>query len=250
MSQLYAPQVGRSQDEKDEFWEALWKLIEGVKQSEKIILGGDLNGHVGKNSEGYEGLHSGHGYGVRNTEGERILEFCEAVGMIVCGTQFSKTESKLISYSSGGYNTTVDYLLAQKQDRKYLKDAKAFPGEEVISLHCLMVCDLEVNRRKSSQKEKFQPRRKVWKLRNPEVRKRFEEVLDIEEKEERNINQLWESTRNGILKATEEVCGWTKGPARHLQTWWWNEEVAAIIDVLKKTKFKEWHKAKASPGGI
>ena len=81
-----------------------------------------------------------------------------------------------------------------------------------------MVCDLEVNRRKSSQKEKFQPRRKVWKLRNPEVRKRFEEVLDIEEKEERNIDQLWESTRNGILKATEEVCGWTKGPARYLQT--------------------------------
>ena len=29
----YAPQVGRSQDENDEFWEALWKLIEGVKQS-------------------------------------------------------------------------------------------------------------------------------------------------------------------------------------------------------------------------
>ena len=75
----YAPQVGRSQDEKDEFWEALWKLIEGVKQSEKIILG-DLIGHVGKNSERYEGLQGGHGYEVRNAEGERILEFCEAAG--------------------------------------------------------------------------------------------------------------------------------------------------------------------------
>ena len=130
----YAPHVGRSrsQDEKDDFWEALWKLIEGVKQSEKIILGGDLNGHVGKNSEGYEGLHGGHGYGVRNMEGETILEFYEAAGMIVCGIQFSKTESKLISYSSGGYNTTVDYLLAQKQDTKYLKDAKAFPGPSKI----------------------------------------------------------------------------------------------------------------------
>ena len=46
------------------------------------------------------------------------------------------------------------------------------------------------------------------------VRKRFEEVLDIEEKEERNINQLWESTRNGVLKATEEVCGWMKGSCK------------------------------------
>ena len=76
--------------------------------------------------------------------------------MIVCGIQFSKTESRLISYSSGGYNTTIDYLLAQKQDRKYFRDAKAFPGEEVISLYRLMVCDLEVNRkRSSSQEEKF-----------------------------------------------------------------------------------------------
>ena len=84
-----------------------------------------------------------------------------------------RQRDKMISYSSGGYNTTVDYLLAQKQDRKYLKDAKAFPGEEVISLHCLMVCDLEVNRTKSSQKEKFQPRRKFWKLRNLEVREKI-----------------------------------------------------------------------------
>ena len=79
----------------------------------------------------------------------------------------------------------------------------------------------------------------------PRGQEKIEEVLDIEEKEERNINQLWESTWNGILKATEEVCGWTKGPARHLQTWWWNE-VVAIIDV-KKTKFEEWHKVKGSP---
>ena len=28
---------------------------------------------------------------------------------------------------------------------------------------------------------------KIWKPRNPEVRKRFEEVLDIEEKEERTL---------------------------------------------------------------
>ena len=26
-------------------------------------------------------VYSGHGYGVRNMEGERILEFCKAVGV-------------------------------------------------------------------------------------------------------------------------------------------------------------------------
>ena len=54
---------------------------------------------------------------MRNAEGERILEFCEAAGMIVCGTQFRKVDSKLISYSSGGSNTTVGYMMTWKQDR-------------------------------------------------------------------------------------------------------------------------------------
>ena len=49
--------------------------------------------------------------------------------------QFRKVDSKLISYSSGGFNTTVDYLMTWKQDRIGLKDAKAFPGEKVVSLH-------------------------------------------------------------------------------------------------------------------
>ena len=57
-------------------------------------------------------------------------------------TQFRKADSKLISYSSGGSNTTVDYLMTWKQDRRGLKVVKQFPGEEVVSLHQLMVCDL------------------------------------------------------------------------------------------------------------
>ena len=82
----YAPQTGRSQEEKDNFWEAVWKLIEGTKKTERIMLGEDLNGHVGKESDGYEGVHGGEGYGMRNAEGERILEFCEAAGIIVWQT--------------------------------------------------------------------------------------------------------------------------------------------------------------------
>ena len=82
----YAPQIRRSQEEKDNFWEAVWKLIEGIKKTERIMLGEDLNGHVCKESDGYEGVYGGQGYGVRNTEDKRILEFCEAAGMIVWHT--------------------------------------------------------------------------------------------------------------------------------------------------------------------
>ena len=45
----------------------------------------------------------------------------------------------------------------------------------------VVVCDLEVKRSRPVQQEKFRP--EVWKLRNPVARKRYEEVLDIEEGE-------------------------------------------------------------------
>ena len=67
-------------------------------------------------------------------------------------------------------------------------------------------------------------------MRDPVARKRFEEVLDIEEG---GVNQMWEKTQDSLLKATEEVCGWTKGHARHIQTWWWNEEVRTVIEIKK-----------------
>ena len=53
-------------------------------------------------------------------EGETILEFGDAMDMIVCETQFKKDDNKIVTYSLGESNTTVDYLMICKQDRKCL----------------------------------------------------------------------------------------------------------------------------------
>ena len=44
----YAPQVGLDTSLKEKFWEELGDLVQGIGQTEKIFIGGDLNGHVGK----------------------------------------------------------------------------------------------------------------------------------------------------------------------------------------------------------
>ena len=38
---VYAPQVGRSEDEKTEFWEGLEDKVVGVPRSEGLIVAGD-----------------------------------------------------------------------------------------------------------------------------------------------------------------------------------------------------------------
>jgi exonuclease III len=64
----YAPQVGHNESAKRQFWEDLDGLFRVVPSSEKLFIGGDLNGHVGSTSVGFEVAHGGFGYGSRNQE--------------------------------------------------------------------------------------------------------------------------------------------------------------------------------------
>ena len=58
--------------------------------------------------EGYEGIDRGRGYGARNREGDRILEFGNATDVIVLNT--SNRNGRLITYQSGGHSTQIDYI--------------------------------------------------------------------------------------------------------------------------------------------
>jgi len=50
-----------------------------IPASELIVVGGDLNGHVGTDVDGYDEVHGRYGFGERNADGERILELCDAM---------------------------------------------------------------------------------------------------------------------------------------------------------------------------
>jgi hypothetical protein len=65
----YAPQIGLNESVKMQFWEELDILVSSVPISEKLFIGGDLNGHVGSTRVGFNGVHGGFEYGSRNQEG-------------------------------------------------------------------------------------------------------------------------------------------------------------------------------------
>ena len=68
----YALQIGLDESAKKQFWEDLDGLIGAVPSSEKLCIGGDLNGHIGTTSAGFEAVHGSFGYGSRNQEGRKF----------------------------------------------------------------------------------------------------------------------------------------------------------------------------------
>ena len=119
------------------------------------------------------GGHGGMGFGIRNTEGEIILEFGYAVGMVVCNTFFRKEDYKQITYQSGDNRSMIDYLMVRKTDHCLVKDVKAISSEECVPQHRRVIDRLGLPIKPQKKEIVFVPKPRVWKLKYEETARLF-----------------------------------------------------------------------------
>jgi hypothetical protein len=142
--------------------------------SEKLFIGGDLNGHVCSTRVGFDGVHGSFGYGSWNQQGVGILNFALAYDLFVVNTLFRKRVSHLVTFSSGQHCSQIDFILVRREDRHACLDYKVIPGECVMSQHKLVVANFRFRVHFQWSKRVQAPRTKWWKLKE-EVAKTFKE---------------------------------------------------------------------------
>ena len=165
---VYVPQVGCSQQEKDQFYENLESEIRRILLHEELIIGGDLNGHVGKDRSNFERKHGGHGYGQQNPEGESILSFAQAYDLVVANTYFQRKVEHPITYKIGDRCLTVDYIITRTEKLNNIKDCKVIPGECAITQHRILVMDYKSSLRRMARPRKRKPQIRCWKMKKQE----------------------------------------------------------------------------------
>ena len=89
-----------------------------------MIVGADLNGHIGVGNNGDEDVMGRHGMGKRNDEGQAVVDFAKRMELVISNTLFQKKLGHKIMYSSGGHNTQVDYILLRRRRLKECSDTK------------------------------------------------------------------------------------------------------------------------------
>jgi hypothetical protein len=87
-------------------------MVSTVPISEKLFIGGDLNGHVGATNVGYERVHRVSGM-VAGTRGEDVLNFALVYDLLLANTLFRKRESHLVTFHSGQYSSQIDFILTR-----------------------------------------------------------------------------------------------------------------------------------------
>ena len=72
----YAPQSGRSLEEKQSFYDELKCEWDVHSTGGLVMCLGNINGHVCRHIDGFDGVRGGYGVGQRNVAGRMLLEFC------------------------------------------------------------------------------------------------------------------------------------------------------------------------------
>jgi len=73
----------------------------------------------------------------------------------------------------------------------------------------------------------------VWKLKEEKTCEEFRCMVGDKAEEAKwkglGVNDHWQQMKALMMETAQDLSGMTKGPCRHKETWWWNEEVAAAV---------------------
>ncbi|XP_071719305.1 uncharacterized protein [Rutidosis leptorrhynchoides] len=243
----YPPHAGLGAAEKRHFWDSLDEVVRMCPPDHRLLIGGDLNGHIGTNVEGYPGAHGDFGYGVRNEEGLSILNFAVAHNLVVANSFFKKTNPQLATFHSGGNSTQIDYLLLRRGDLRTCGDCKALTDLTCSSQHRLLVMDLVLRRRANRSVRPVQPTI-LWKKLNREKAGTFKTLVverveaEVEMVSHDDADQMWNCLASTIREASKEALGVAVGTSRghrsDRESWWFSDEVQSKV-ALKQLRFRE-----------
>ena len=130
----YRRQASRSINEKEKFFELMHKVV----TSEKVLVGGNFNSHIGSDMGGFGEVHGGFRIGKINDRGVRFLEWEVGKRLPLVNTCFQERKYWLITFRSGATETMMDYILVNSKYRSSDKDVKVIPGEKIVNQHCLL----------------------------------------------------------------------------------------------------------------
>ena len=91
--QTYAPVRNDEEAEVEQFYEDLQDIVELIPNKDVLFIIGDWNAKVG--SQETPGVTGRFGLGVQNEAGQRLIEFCHEVTLVIANTLFQQHKRRL-----------------------------------------------------------------------------------------------------------------------------------------------------------
>lgn len=135
--QVYAPTSAHSEEESDEFYDALQLHIQKCHKKESLIIMGDCNAKIGKAHHLWNPTIGRFGIGEVNSRGEKLLEFCTLHKLAICNTFFQHKETRKATWTSpcGKYRNMIDFIITQQENQNKILNCRAYCSADIGSDH-------------------------------------------------------------------------------------------------------------------
>ncbi|KAL4090324.1 hypothetical protein QTP88_025183 [Uroleucon formosanum] len=233
----HAPTEVSSQNKKDEFYDELTKIYEGIRKNSIKIAVGDMNAKCGRESQfiptiGRESLHE-----QCNDNGLRLVSFATSAGMTISSTTFPHKDIHKATWKSPDDKTRnqIDHILIERRFKSSITDVRNYRGADCDTDHFLVIAKFKT-KLKSPEKIKTEKKSRIniEMLKDPEVKRQYQIEMDkiVEELTVKNEELDWEAIRKMIVRIAEQNIG----VLRRSNNVWYNNKCQKAIEQRKKAR--------------
>lgn len=228
----HAPTEEKDDNEKDLFFDQLEKLCEEVQRYDMLVVCGDFNAKIGKESFVSEVAGKFTIHDTTSNNGKRLCNFATAYDLIIKSTCFEHKKIHLGTWISPSGNTLnqIDHILISRKYASSIIDVRAYRGPNCDSDHFLVK---SVIRQRISNVSIERGERKIkWnveKLKSEENKSQYVEKLtnllgaDVRSND---VDENWKQIARNIKKSAEEVIGVFR---RQRNTEWFDNDCEEAI---------------------
>ena len=91
---VYAPIMTNPDENKEAFYNQLASVLSGIPRTDKLLLIGDFNARIGRDSDKWPLIMGKHGIGKCNSNGGLLLALCSEFELIVTNTMFKQKDER------------------------------------------------------------------------------------------------------------------------------------------------------------
>lgn len=244
---VYAPTMTHSEESKQSFYEELATTIRCTPASDKLILMGDFNARVGRESSLWGDVLGAHGIGNMNSSGLLLLQICQEFQLSITNTMFPMKNIYKGTWRHPRSNTwhLIDYVIVRRRDLRDVRITRVMRGADCWTDHRMVrsLMNLKLRKQVRLQTHSIPKRLNVAELSRPLKQLEFQTALEekfasvTDQMQASSVDAHWETLKHSMYETALEATGTS---TRRKQDWFDDN------DELIKALLAEKHAAHAA----
>lgn len=237
---VYAPTADKPEEEVEDFYEEITRLLKLTKKEDINIVLGDLNAKVGSNR--VADIVGPFGIGDRNERGDRLVNFCEENDLVVSNTWFQLPARRLYTWKSPqdkpGHivRNQIDFILINKRFRNFMSRVSTYPGADIGSDHSPVIANtaLRFAKTESSMGARRIDTRKL--ITDERVRSTYAQSINsglISGRLRYNVESDWNTIKDSLKSGADAVIGYVSKTKKQV---WMTDEILQLMELRRQQK--------------